>query len=147
MVLAFTSRGRYPVRTSGVDHTAIKYVMKIHLILVPFLAIGRLFESQPIESTHVNILRQNSNFDRNTSWHEHEHNHNIPPRRNTSLDIAFSNCQNRSSSVIKKQPRDISRCCEATTREKEVLGAVTQSMLFSTLSSGCLISELLAISL
>ena len=42
---------------------------------------------------------------------------------------------------------DISRCCEATTREKEVLGAVTQSMLFSTLSSGCLISELLAISL
>ena len=164
--------------------------MKTHLILVPFLAIGRLFESQPIESTHVNILRQNSNFDRNTSWHEHEHNHNIPPRRNTSLDIAFSNRQNRSSSVIKEQPRqvptpalylrkmpqtltvgvlayqknkqekrryiymcidssyiDISRCCEATTREKEVLGAVTQSMLFSTLSSGCLMSELLAISL
>ena len=107
MVLAFTSRGRYPVRTSGVDHTAIKYVMKIHLILVPFLAIGRLFESQPIESTHVNILRQNSNFDRNTSWHEHEHNHNIPPRRNTSLDIAFSNRQNRSSSVIKEQPRQV----------------------------------------
>ena len=104
MVLAFTSRGRYPVRMSD---TAIKYVMKIHLILVPFLAIGRLFESQPIESTHVNILRQNSNFDRNTSWHEHEHNHNIPPRRNTSLDIAFSNRQNRSSSVIKEQPRQV----------------------------------------
>lgn len=48
MVLAFTSRGRYPVRTSGVDHTAIKYVMKIHdIFLYLFLRLEGYLKANP----------------------------------------------------------------------------------------------------